>query len=236
MAESRLAFYELVATWGDEHPSFRYVTPFLVFLLLLVLAAQVPLDPRWEGPCRVFLLGIVCAVCWPRELPLEPVQPLAAVAIGAAVFALWIAPDILFRGYREAALFSNPIVGHLHSSIQASILHDPWVLAWRTVRAVLIVPVVEELFWRAWLMRWLINKDFRKVPFGAYSPFAFWVTALLFASEHGSYWDVGLLAGIIYNWWMIRSKSVASCILMHAVTNGLLSAYVIATAQWQYWQ
>ena len=225
-----------MATWGDEHPSFRYITPFLVFMVLLVIAAQVSLDVRWEAPCRVLLLGIVCFICWPRELALEPAQPLSAAAIGAAVFALWIAPDILFPGYRQSGLFSNSIVGHLHSSIRSSALHDPWVLAWRTARAVLIVPVVEELFWRAWLMRWLINTDFRRVPLGTYSPFAFWVTALLFASEHGSYWDVGLLTGVIYNLWMIRSKSVASCILMHAVTNGLLSAYVIANGQWQYWQ
>lgn len=225
-----------MAAWDHEHPSARYVTPFVFFMVLLVIAAQVPLDPRWEGPSRVLLLGVVCAICWPRELSIRPVQPLAAAALGAAVFALWIAPDVLFPGYRQSVLFSNSVVGHLHSSLAVSDLHDPWVLAWRTVRAVTIVPVVEELFWRAWLMRWLINADFRKVPLGTYSPFAFWVTALLFASEHGSYWEVGLLTGIIYNYWMIRSKSVSSCILMHAVTNGLLSAYVIATAQWQYWQ
>ena len=104
------------------------------------------------------------------------------------------------------------------------------------MRAVLIVPIVEELFWRAWLMRWLVNPDFKKVALGTFTPLAFWVTAALFASEHGSYWDVGLLTGIIYNLWMIRTKSVADCILMHAVTNGALSAYVIITAQWQYWQ
>lgn len=85
-------------------------------------------------------------------------------------------------------------------------------------------------------MRWLINTDFQSVPLGAYSPFSFWITAILFASEHGPYWDVGLLTGIIYNLWMIRSKSVSSCILMHALTNAALSAYIIAAAQWQYWQ
>ena len=85
-------------------------------------------------------------------------------------------------------------------------------------------------------MRWLINNDFQKVPLGAYSPLAFSVTALLFASEHGPYWDVGLITGVIYNLWMIRTKSLPDCILMHAVTNGILSAYVIARGQWQYWQ
>lgn len=182
------------------------------------------------------VIGAVCAVCWPRELSLRPGRWVASAGLGAAVFVLWIAPDLLFPGYRQSILFSNGIVGHLHSSLQAGEVQSWWVLAWRTMRAVVIVPIVEELFWRAWLMRWLINMDFRKVRLGTFAPFAFWMTALLFASEHGPYWDVGLLTGVIYNWWMVRSKSVADCILMHAVTNALLSGYVIATAQWQYWQ
>lgn len=205
-------------------------------MLLLLIASGIPMDARWEAPARVVLLAAVCAICWPPELPLRPAQPLGAIAVGGVVFLLWIAPDVLFPGYRQTFLFSNGIVGHLHSSLRAGDLHNPWVLTWRTIRAVAIVPVVEELFWRGWLMRWLIHADFRKVPIGTYSPLAFWVTAILFASEHGSYWDVGLVTGIIYNWWVIRSKSIPSCILMHAVTNALLSAYVIATAQWQYWQ
>jgi len=47
---------------------------------------------------------------------------------------------------------------------------------------------------------------------------------------------VGLGTGLIYNFWMIRTKSLGDCVLMHAVTNLLLSLYVIAYWQWQYWQ
>lgn len=224
------------AVWRDQYPSARYITPFVLFLLFLGVSPRLPLDPFWEAPLRVAALGTVCFVCWPREITLWPAEWLASSGIGVVVFLLWIAPDLLVPGYRSLPLFSNAIVGHVHSSLQAAALQSPWVLAWRTARAVLIVPAVEELFWRAWLMRWLINNDFRKVPLGTYAPLSFWLTAILFASEHGPYWDVGLLTGIIYNLWMIRSKSVADCILMHAVSNGLLSAYVVATGQWQYWQ
>jgi CAAX prenyl protease-like protein len=94
---------------------------------------------------------------------------------------------------------------------------------------------VEELFWRGWLMRWLIAADFRSVPLGAYTAQAFWVVAVLFASEHGAYWDVGLLAGIAYNWWMLRTRSLGDLILAHAVTNACLSAYVIVARKWEYW-
>ena len=70
---------------------------------------------------------------------------------------------------------------------------------------------------------------------GAYSAQAMVITAVLFASEHGPYWDVGLVTGFIYNWLMIRTKSLGDCIWAHAITNGVLSAYVIASNQWQYW-
>ena len=91
------------------------------------------------------------------------------------------------------------------------------------------------LFWRAWLMRWLINPNIHKVALGAYSAQAFWIVAVLFASEHGSYWDVGLIAGVIYNWWMIRTRNLWDCIIAHAVTNAILAWYVIGAGQWQYW-
>ena len=157
-------------------------------------------------------------------------------AVGVGVFLIWIVPDVLIPGYRSLPIFSNSLVGHVHSSLPAVSLLSAWVLFWRTARAVLIVPIVEELFWRGWLLRWLIDREFSRVPLGTYAAGAFWITALLFASEHGPYWDVGLIAGIAYNLLLIRTKSLVDCMLAHAITNGLLSWYVIATAQWQYWQ
>jgi CAAX prenyl protease-like protein len=61
------------------------------------------------------------------------------------------------------------------------------------------------------------------------------VTAVLFASEHGPYWDVGLLTGFLYNWWMIRTRSLGDCIVAHAVTNACLCVYVVSSGSWEYW-
>jgi CAAX prenyl protease-like protein len=157
------------------------------------------------------------------------------VLLGVAVFAMWVAPDLLFPSYRQHWLFQNSLTGKAQGSLAAGLRHDPFVLTFRVLRAVVIVPIVEELFWRGWLMRWLIAADFRKVPMGTYAPMSFWVTALMFASEHGPYWDVGLLAGILYNWWAIRTKSLADCILAHVVTNAVLCGWVILAGHWEYW-
>ncbi len=225
-----------ISRWSERYPSLQYVLPFALFLLFLSISSKHWIGAAWEAPLWVLVLAVVCYLCRPRELSIQPSHAFSSVALGLIVFALWILPDYLIPGYRESSLLSNPVMGHLHSSIRPGDLQSSWVLSWRTARAVLIVPIVEELFWRAWLMRWLVNTDFQKVPLGTYTPIAFWLTAILFASEHGPYWDVGLLTGIIYNFWMIRTKSIADCILMHLVTNAALSAFVIATAQWQYWQ
>lgn len=218
-----------------KNPSIPYVLPFVAFLVFLSLDGKLGIPPEWEYPLRV---GVMAAILWffsRHVIDLRVKSWAATTAIGVLVFVLWIAPDMLFPGYRSHWLFQNSIVGSAPVPQAGYALLNPVALVFRTLRAVVIVPIIEELFWRAWLMRWIIKPDFTSVPLGTYAVNAFWISAALFAAEHGSFWDVGLLAGIIYNWWMIRTKSLGDCILAHAVTNGILSAYVMATGKWQYW-
>lgn len=218
-----------------RHPAVPYVLPFVVFLLFLALQPYNPLPGPVEQVIRV---AVLAAVVWYFSRPvldLRVATPLLTVAFGIAVFGAWILPDILFPGYRAHWLFSNSITGAVSSSIPSDDLRSPLVLLFRTMRAALLVPIIEELFWRGWLMRWLDNPDFEKVPFGRYAHKAFWISAMFFASEHGPYWDVGLLAGAAYNYWAIRTKRLGDCILAHGVTNLCLSAYTIATGKWEYW-
>jgi uncharacterized protein len=166
-------------------------------------------------------------------LDLSVRAPLSSVVLGVLVFLIWITPDLLFPGYR--AHFENSVTGFVKSSLSAGAQASVPVLILRTIRAVAIVPIVEELFWRAWLMRWIISPDFAKIPLGKYAPLSFWTVAVMFASEHGPYWDVGLAAGVIYNWWMVRTRSLGDLVVAHAVTNACLSAYVILAGKWEYW-
>ena len=212
-----------------------YVTPFAVFLAFLALQDYIPLAQRTEFGLRLLVLSAVIWIFSRGVLSFRVQQPVTTVLLGVAVFALWIAPDALFPGYRSHWLFQNSITGTLKASVGGEARQDGLLLFFRSARAIVIVPIVEELFWRGWLMRWLIDRDFWKVPMGAYQSSAFWITAVLFASEHGPYWEVGLMAGIAYNWWMIRTKSLGDLILAHAVTNGCLCAYVLTTHKWEYW-
>ena len=223
------------ATRQRQETTLRYVLPFAVFIGFLALHAVAPMPPRIDFPLRVAVLAAVLLVFSRPVIDLKPRHLAASLLLGAAVFPLWIAPDTLLAHYRESWLFRNALTGVPGGALAPELRHDPWILGFRVIRAVAIVPIVEELFWRGWLLRWLISADFRKVPLGTYTPMSFWITALMFASEHGPYWDVGLIAGVLYNWWVVRTKSLADCILAHAVTNALLCAWVILAGRWEYW-
>jgi hypothetical protein len=215
--------------------SFPYVAPFVILLAVIGLQPWIPLPPL---ALQVLAVGILAAVirliAWP-VVDFHVKNWTGSLLLGAGVFALWIAPDALFPGYRGHWLFSNAILGAVSPGLPEAVRGDALVLLLRGLRAALIVPIIEELFWRAWLMRWLMSSDFATVPLGKYSANAFWIVAILFASEHGPYWEVGLATGILYNWWMIRTRSLGDLILTHGVTNLCLSVYVVAAGKWEYW-
>ena len=216
-------------------PSVPYIAPFAVFVVLLSLHGVLPVPDLALQILQIAIPSLTLLLFSRGAVDSRLRSPWASIAVGVAVFAVWIAPDLLFPGYHRYWLFDNPLFGAGKRALSEPARSSPVILALRTVRAALLVPVVEELFWRGWLMRWLISPAFQKVPMGAYQAGAFWISAALFASEHGAYWDVGLAAGVIYNWWMIRTRSLGDLILAHAVTNACLSAYVIAAGKWEYW-
>ncbi|MGE5644436.1 MAG: CAAX prenyl protease-related protein [Acidobacteriota bacterium] len=195
-----------------------YVLPFAALMAILAAGPYLPVPESFRYPLRTLAVLAVLLAVSRGVVKLRPSQWLGSVAVGLAVFAIWVGPDLLAPHYREHWLLQNSVAGRVPSGEPAGAHNALW-LAFRISGSVLLVPVVEELFWRAWMLRVL----------------PFWATALLFASEHGPYWDVGLAAGIAYNWWMLRTRSLADCILAHAVTNASLAAYVLASNRWQYW-
>jgi CAAX prenyl protease-like protein len=227
---------ESAAQVGAPAPSnlrgtLAYVLPFALFIAFLAIHSFVPV-PQWVR----FAAPLAAAAALSRKaLGTRLVSPLASIALGAAVCVLWVGPEIVFPGYHGSILFSNGLLGHPVASATAAQKSATAFIFFRILVSVITVPILEELFWRGWLMRWLINNDFESIPLGTYSTQSFWIVAALFASEHGSFWDVGLLTGVIYNWWMLRTKSLWDCILMHAVTNACLAWYVLHYDKWMYW-
>jgi hypothetical protein len=204
-------------------------------MLMLAVVPYLGLPPAVDLTLRLAVPGLVFLLVARDTMRWKLVSPWLSLWLGIAVFGLWVAPDLLVPGWREHWLFQNVLTGKLESSMPEAALRNPLLIALRVARAVVVVPLVEEVFWRGWLMRWLIRPDFESVPLGSYTRQSFWITAALFAAVHGPYWEVGLLTGAIYGGWMVRTRSLADLVWAHAVTNACLAAFVIMTNRWEYW-
>ncbi|MBD3290358.1 CAAX prenyl protease-related protein, partial [candidate division KSB1 bacterium] len=148
-----------------------------------------------------------------------------SIILGSIVFIIWILPEGLYPylGYSE---FDPTEVSHLPLRYL--------VIIFRVLGAALVVPIFEELFWRSFLARWIIQTDFKKVQIGYFTPLSFVIISLFFGIEHHR-WLVGIAAGILYNWLLYKEKKLLPCIIAHLVTNLLLASYVLITSQWSYW-
>lgn len=219
-----------------RHRAVPYVLPFAVFIALLVIQSVVPVPVSLRF---IVSMGVILAVSLPA-LRGSASQPILSILLGLAVFFIWIGPDLISPNWHHFILFDNAIMGHPAGSTPPASKSDPVFLVFRIAISVIAVPILEELFWRGWLMRWLSIRDHHREYFtdfapGHCTPVAFWAVAVLFAVEHGSYWDVGLVTGVVFNWWMMRTRNLWDCILMHAATNAALAAYVVIGGHWQYW-
>jgi uncharacterized protein len=104
------------------------------------------------------------------------------------------------------------------------------------IRLAVIVPLLEEIFWRGFLMRYFVNEKWQTVPFGTPNLAAFSGVVILFAFVHDFEDFFGaIVAGVIFGAVAIGTRSLGACVLAHAVTNLLLGIYVLQTRQWGFW-
>jgi uncharacterized protein len=223
------------APQGNVRAAIPYVAPFALYAAFLLVQSAAPDAILEIQVLRLAAVAALLAAVSRRVIQWRPARPAGSVLLGVAVFVVWIGPDLLWPGIRGHWLFQNSITGSAESTIPDALRVSALYLGLRVASSVLVVPIMEELFWRGWMMRWLVNPTFLSVPLGTYTAQSFWIVALLFASEHGPYWEVGLLAGIAYNWWLVRTRNLADCILAHAVTNACLAAYILIGGHWRFW-
>jgi CAAX prenyl protease-like protein len=215
------------------------VAPFAVYILFLVLAdplgrwfEHLGLDVRWLYAVRVgFVLALLLLFArFYHELKwtvarLDARTWLASLAVGAIVFAIWIMPWPQWA-QTEAAAGYSPLRDNGDIDLVLALV--------RLTGAALIVPIMEELFWRSFLLRWIRQQDFLNVDPARVGWFSFVVVMLLFGLEH-SLWLAGMVAGAAYNALYMASRNLWAPIVAHAVTNGLLGLWVLNTSNWQYW-
>jgi hypothetical protein len=149
----------------------------------------------------------------------------AAIAIGVGVFVAWICLDQPWNSF--------PLHGGFDPGESPPGLAAPLV-ALRLLALIVTVPLMEELFWRSFLLRWIDSRNFLAADPGSASPRAIFLVIALFAAEH-SQWLAGLLAGAAYTVIYVRTRNILLTTLSHAITNALLGIWILSTGNWRFW-
>ena len=213
------------------------ILPFAVFIGFIALdgllqdaASAIGMDARWWYGVRVVVVAGVLVWFWRSYEELHAVAgvPVAhwllSIAVGIGVFVVWINLDFSPLAFPGSGGFDPRSEGQI----------DWPLVAVRLSGAALLVPVMEELFWRSFVMRWIHKPDFLKVVPAEVGIKALAISSVLFALEHHLRF-AGLLAGLAYGWLYRRSGNLWVPTLSHAVTNAVLGIWVLYTGNWQFW-
>jgi len=214
------------------------VIPFAVFMLLLALRGAVSdggfsdIDARWLYGAAVVIVGTLL-LFWRSEYGELAAQNaptlrdlgLAAV-VGLAVFGLWINLTAPWMQIGEPSAKYVPVAadGELM-----------WArVVTRFIGAALLVPVMEELFWRSFLMRWIDSPQFEAVDPRRASLKAMVLSTFVFTLAH-TLWLAAVIAGLAYAWLYRATGRLWVPVVAHAVTNAALGVWVVATGNWSFW-
>jgi CAAX prenyl protease-like protein len=100
---------------------------------------------------------------------------------------------------------------------------------------VLTVPIAEELAFRGYLARRLVNREFDTVPFSAVTALSIGLSSVAFGLMHGHQWIVGILAGLAYAGVVKWKGRLGDAIVAHATSNILLAIWVLSRGDWAQW-
>ncbi|WP_137175795.1 CAAX prenyl protease-related protein [Massilia sp. HP4] len=211
------------------------ILPFGTYILFIVLGDILErlgvgrAEQRWLYPVQVVAVLALLLAFWRgyeelHQFALSFRQALVAVVAGIVVLVLWVNLDAPWMTIGSAPGYDPRTHGEI----------DWLLVAIRIAGAALIVPVMEELFWRSFLMRWVERSNFISVDPARIGFKAFVIPCVLFGFEH-TLWLAGIVAGVAYGLLYMRHRKLWSPILAHAITNGLLGAWVLHTGGWQFW-
>lgn len=213
----------------------RFV-PFVLFMALLALRGNLPADTgfdvRWVYGLSTLLVGGMLLWWWREygELSRQNLPSAGelglAIGVGLAVFGLWIVLDAPWM------VLAVPTASFVPLDADGALVWPLIVVRW--IGATLLVPVMEELFWRSFLMRWVQSPVFEAVDPRRVGVKAIVLSTFVFVLAH-TLWLAAAVAGLAYALLYRQTGKLWVAVIAHAVTNGVLGVWVVRTGNWAFW-
>lgn len=210
----------------EDEPTTAFLAPFLAILAAGMFVHAMSGAFEWLYSVR---MAAAALVLWRYRKTYSTMNWRAgwpAIVAGLGVFVLWIGAD-WFQGIAIA-----PMPGAL---AEAGVIPRTLWITMRSLGAIVIVPVAEELAFRGFLLRRIGHDEFQAVSFERASRSGLALSSVLFGLLHGSRWPAGIAAGFAYAWAVRARGRIGDAVVAHAITNGLIAVLVIGLGQWQLW-
>jgi uncharacterized protein len=209
------------------------VLPYVIILALTVL------QDSFDGPLRywMYLFKLIVGVWCIREMiALAPEVRWAfsweAVFAGVLVCVLWVGLDAYYPKFGLIVKPGSPW-NPFHQFGEHSAAGWFFVIV-RTLGSAIVVPPIEEAFYRSFLYRYFIRLNFTSFPLNQLHWLSLLVTSLLFGFAHYQ-WVPGVLCGLIFQGLVLRKGRLGDAMTAHAITNFLLGIWVAFRGAWQFW-
>jgi exosortase E/protease (VPEID-CTERM system) len=212
---------------GESPATGAYLVPFLAILAASFVSKAASGYFEWLYPLR-FVAAAIALWLFRAELrKLNWRFGWIAPLTGAAMFLLWMAPAWWMR---------EPSVSQLGAALAAlsPAARVTWI-AFRVAAAAITVPIAEELAFRGYLARRVMNREFDTVPLQSLTPLSMGVSSVVFGLLYGQHWIAGILAGLAYAAVAKWRGRFGDAVIAHATSNLLLAAWVLLRGDWAQW-
>ena len=212
-----------------------YVLPFILYLGLTQLAAAYPKHYAWLYPTVVVVVGaITVPLLYGRRIIRPHIRVVPGVVVGIVGIVLWIAICHLDWDKRFSALLPSWLQPGPRAGFDPFSAIPNTVACWsfvvmRLVGLALLVPIVEELFWRGFLARWLLSPNWQSQAMGRFTPVSFALVTLMFTLAHPE-WLAAAAYCALLNLLLSWTRDLWNCVVAHGVSNLVLGAYVLCDA------
>jgi uncharacterized protein len=205
------------------------VVPFAVFALATLVQNQFGDVPQyWIYALKT---GIGAYLLWflrPHIKEMKLKISWEGAAIGLTIFAVWIGLDGFYPMMKRNGDF-NPI----RTFGQGSTL-SLFFIVFRILGASLVVPFLEEVFYRSFIYRFIIRSQFWEVSLNRFEWKAFILSGIIFGAGHYE-WLPGILCAFAYQGLVCRKNRLGDAICAHAITNFLLGICVVYKNAYYFW-
>ncbi|HEX8524468.1 MAG TPA: CAAX prenyl protease-related protein [Tepidisphaeraceae bacterium] len=215
-----------------------YLAPMAAFLIFTWLGAQWRKELPWTYPAsyvvKVVLTAALLVWLWPKYTKIRWNGWWLGIIVGVIGIFQWVGMQLWLQKHLEFFRPGEDVFDPLKMYPTAGAFWS--FAAVRMIGAVLVVPVMEELFWRDFLWRQILApNDFKLAAVGEWGLAPFLIVCGAFATVHGNWWLTAIVWGAMVGGLLVYTKSLGACIVAHATTNLLLALYVLRTHDWAFW-